>query len=92
MVLVFLGGPGTSAQVVSSLEMMGTPETWKCQLDSPGVDANLPHNLGHGGGGGGGLADHRVGRSPYLWLVGNGGMGSIISTITTILPFPTNQQ
>ena len=28
----------------------------------------------------------------YLWLVGNGGMGTIISTITTILPFPTNQR
>ena len=27
-----------------------------------------------------------------LWLVGNGGMGTIISTITTILPFPTNQR
>ena len=28
----------------------------------------------------------------YLWLVGNGGMGTIISTITTILPFPPNQR
>ena len=28
----------------------------------------------------------------YRWLVGNGGMGTIISTITTILPFPTNQR
>ena len=28
----------------------------------------------------------------YLWLIGNGGMGNIISTITTILPFPTNQR
>ena len=28
----------------------------------------------------------------YLWLVGNGGMGIIMSTITTILPFPTNQR
>ena len=28
----------------------------------------------------------------YLWLVGNGGMGTIISTITTILPFSTNQR
>ena len=28
----------------------------------------------------------------YLWLVGNGGMGTIIRTITTILPFPTNQR
>ena len=28
----------------------------------------------------------------YLWLVGNGGMGTIISTITTILPFPTIQR
>ena len=28
-------------------------------------------------------------RLSYLWFVGNGGMGTIISTITTILPFPT---
>ena len=28
----------------------------------------------------------------YLWLVGNGGMGTAITTITTILPFPTNQR
>ena len=28
----------------------------------------------------------------YLWLVGNGGMGTILSTITAILPFPTNQR
>ena len=34
---------------------------------------------------------HPGGRT-YLWLVGNGGMGTIISTITTILPFPTNQR
>ena len=27
-----------------------------------------------------------------LWLVGNGGMGTIIRIITTILPFPTNQR
>ena len=32
------------------------------------------------------------GPASHLWLVGNGGMGTIISTTTTILPFPTNQR
>ena len=33
-----------------------------------------------------------LGHSTYLWLLGNGGMGTVISTITAILPFPTNQR
>ena len=51
---------------------------------------------GFGGFGGRGVEDFGVWFSglklAYLWLVGNGGMGTIISTTTTILPFPTSQR
>ena len=39
-----------------------------------------------------GRRSDRRARETYLWLVGNGGMGTIIGTITTILPFPTNRR